>query len=219
MKKWVCSVCGYVYEGENPPEKCPQCGVPASKFTEQKGEMSWAAEHVVGVGKSFGDNVPAEVQKEILDGLNANFTGECTEVGMYLAMARVAYREGYPEIGEYWRRAALEEAEHAGATEVLGVYLTVGYSRDIVEDVFESMFAWMCRGTVAEGAVLHLTRVPFTVRCEECGRIFPVNTRCRDTPRCPQCGASHYRLHSGMEFYVNDIEVKTDPTAVRALAS
>ena len=103
----------------------------------------------------------------------------------------------------------LEEAEHAGATEV----------RDIVEDVFESMFAWMCRGTVAEGAVLHLTRVPFTVRCEECGRIFPVNTRCRDTPRCPQCGASHYRLHSGMEFYVNDIEVKTDPTAVRALAS
>ena len=107
MKKWVCSVCGYVYEGENPPEKCPQCGVPGSKFTEQKGELSWAAEHVVGVGKSFGADVPAEVQKEIIDGLNANFTGECTEVGMYLAMARVAYREGYPEIGEYWRRAAL----------------------------------------------------------------------------------------------------------------
>ena len=125
MKKWVCSVCGYVYEGENPPEKCPQCGVPGSKFTEQKGEMSWAAEHVVGVGKSFGDNVPAEVQKEILDGLNANFTGECTEVGMYLAMARVAYREGYPEIGEYWRRAALEEAEHAAKfAELLGDVLT-----------------------------------------------------------------------------------------------
>ena len=125
MKKWVCSVCGYVYEGENPPEKCPQCGVPGSKFTEQKGKMSWAAEHVVGVGKSFGDNVPAEVQKEILDGLNANFTGECTEVGMYLAMARVAYREGYPEIGEYWRRAALEEAEHAAKfAELLGDVLT-----------------------------------------------------------------------------------------------
>ena len=125
MKKWVCSVCGYVYEGENPPEKCPQCGVPGSKFTEQKGGMSWAAEHVVGVGKSFGDNVPAEVQKEILDGLNANFTGECTEVGMYLAMARVAYREGYPEIGEYWRRAALEEAEHAAKfAELLGDVLT-----------------------------------------------------------------------------------------------
>ena len=97
----------------------------------------------------------------------------------------------------------LEEAERVEATEVLGVYLTVGYSRDIVE----------------EGAVLHLTRVPFTVRCEECGRIFPVNTRCRDTPRCPQCDASHYRLHSGMEFYVNDIEVRTDPNAVCGLAS
>ena len=121
MKKWVCSVCGYVYEGENPPEKCPQCGVPASKFTEQKGELSWAAEHVVGVGKSFGESVPAEVQKEIIDGLNANFTGECTEVGMYLAMSRVAYREGYAEIGEYWRRAALEEAEHAAKfAEMLG---------------------------------------------------------------------------------------------------
>ena len=82
MKKWVCQVCGYVFEGENPPEKCPQCGVPASKFTEQKGEMSWAAEHVVGVGKSFGADVPEEAQKEIIDGLNANFMGECTEVGM-----------------------------------------------------------------------------------------------------------------------------------------
>ena len=125
MKKWVCSVCGYVYEGENPPEKCTQCGVPGSKFTEQKGELSWAAEHVVGVGKSFGEGVPAEVQKEIIDGLNANFTGECTEVGMYLAMARVAYREGYPEIGEYWRRAALEEAEHAAKfAELLGDVVT-----------------------------------------------------------------------------------------------
>ena len=121
MKKWVCSVCGYVYEGENPPEKCPQCGVPASKFTEQKGELSWAAEHVVGVGKSFGESVPAEVQKEIIDGLNANFTGECTEVGMYLAMARVAHREGYPEIGLYWEKAAYEEAEHAAKfAELLG---------------------------------------------------------------------------------------------------
>ena len=125
MKKWVCSVCGYVYEGANPPEKCPQCGVPASKFVEQKSEMSWAAEHVVGVGKSFGDNVPAEVQKEILDGLNANFAGECTEVGMYLAMARVAHREGYPEIGLYWEKAAYEEAEHAAKfAELLGDVVT-----------------------------------------------------------------------------------------------
>ena len=125
MKKWVCQVCGYVWEGENPPEKCPQCGVPASKFTEQKGEMSWAAEHVVGVGKSFGADVPEEVQKEIIDGLNANFMGECTEVGMYLAMARVAHREGYPEIGLYWEKAALEEAEHAAKfAELLGDVVT-----------------------------------------------------------------------------------------------
>ncbi|MPM22219.1 Reverse rubrerythrin-1 [bioreactor metagenome] len=125
MKKWVCSVCGYVFEGENPPEKCPQCGVPGSKFTEQKGEMTWAAEHVIGVGKSFGADVPADVQEKIVDGLRANFTGECTEVGMYLAMSRAAYREGYPEIGEYWRRAGLEEAEHAARfAELLGEVVT-----------------------------------------------------------------------------------------------
>ena len=138
MKKWVCSVCGYVYEGENPPEKCPQCGVPASKFVEQKGEMSWAAEHVVGVGKSFGDNVPAEVQKEIIDGLNANFAGECTEVGMYLAMARVAHREGYPEIGLYWEKAAFEEAEHAAKfAELLGEELEPNMKADT-----KSNLAW-----------------------------------------------------------------------------
>ena len=132
MKKWVCQVCGYVWEGETPPEKCPQCGVPASKFTEQKSEMSWAAEHVLGVGKSFGADVPEEVQKEIIDGLNANFMGECTEVGMYLAMARVAHREGYPEIGEYWRRAALEEAEHAAKfAELLGEVVTASTKKNL----------------------------------------------------------------------------------------
>ena len=125
MKKWVCPVCGYVHEGDTAPEKCPQCGVPGSKFTEQKGEMTWAAEHVVGVGKTFGADVPADAQKEILDGLNANFTGECTEVGMYLAMARVAFREGYPEIGLYWEKAAYEEAEHAAKfAELLGEVVT-----------------------------------------------------------------------------------------------
>ena len=125
MKKFVCSVCGYVYEGTTPPEKCPQCGVPGSKFVEQKGEMSWAAEHVVGVGKSFGADVPAEVQNEIIEGLRANFSGECSEVGMYLAMARVAHREGYPEIGLYWEKAAYEEAEHAAKfAELLGEVIT-----------------------------------------------------------------------------------------------
>ena len=117
MKKWVCSVCGYVYEGENPPEKCPQCGVPASKFKEQSGDKVWAAEHVVGVAQG--------APEEILEGLRADFRGECSEVGMYLAMSRVAYREGYPEIGEYWRRAAFEEAEHAAKyAELLGEVVT-----------------------------------------------------------------------------------------------
>ena len=121
MKKWVCSVCGYVYEGEQPPVECPVCHVDGSKFIEQKAEKSWAAEHVVGVGKAFGSDVPADVQKEIVDGLRANFEGECSEVGMYLCMARIAHREGYPEIGLYWEKAAYEEAEHAAKfAELLG---------------------------------------------------------------------------------------------------
>ena len=94
MAKWVCPVCGYVHEGDTPPEACPVCKVPGSKFTKQEGELSWAAEHVVGVGKQFGADVPAEVQEEIIAGLRSNFEGECSEVGMYLAMARVAHREG-----------------------------------------------------------------------------------------------------------------------------
>ena len=125
MKKWTCPVCGYVWEGETPPESCPQCKVPGSKFIEQQGEMAWAAEHVVGVGKKFGKDVPEDVQAKILEGLNANFMGECTEVGMYLAMARVAHREGYPEIGMYWEKAGLEEAEHAAKfAELLGDVVT-----------------------------------------------------------------------------------------------
>jgi len=115
MKKFVCSVCGYVYEGEAAPEKCPQCGAPASKFTEQSGDMTWASEHVVGVAKG--------VSEDILEDLRANFNGECSEVGMYLAMARVAHREGYPEIGLYWEKAAYEE--HAAKfAELLGEVVT-----------------------------------------------------------------------------------------------
>ena len=125
MAKWVCPVCGYVHEGDNPPEFCPVCKVPGSKFKKQEAEMSWAAEHVVGVGKQFGADVPAEVQEEIIKGLRANFEGECSEVGMYLAMSRVAFREGYPEIGEYWKTAAFEEAEHAAKfAELLGEVVT-----------------------------------------------------------------------------------------------
>lgn len=117
MKKFVCSVCGYVYEGEAAPEKCPQCGAPASKFTEQSGDMTWASEHVVGVAKG--------VSEDILEDLRANFNGECSEVGMYLAMARVAHREGYPEVGLYYEKAAYEEAEHAAKfAELLGEVVT-----------------------------------------------------------------------------------------------
>ena len=113
MKKFVCSVCGYVYEGEAAPEVCPICKAPASKFVEQKDEMSWAAEHVVGVASDVPEDIKAD--------LRANFAGECSEVGMYLAMARVAHREGYPEIGLYWEKAAYEEAEHAAKfAEMLG---------------------------------------------------------------------------------------------------
>ena len=118
MKKWVCPVCGYVWEGENPPEKCPQCKVPGEKFTLMEEEaLTWAAEHVVGIAK--------DVDPEIVAGLRANFEGECSEVGMYLAMARVAHREGYPEIGLYWEKAAYEEAEHAAKfAELLGEVVT-----------------------------------------------------------------------------------------------
>ena len=113
--KWVCQICGYVYEGAELPAdfRCPICKAPASKFTKQEAEMTWAAEHVVGIA--------ADVPEEIKQGLRENFTGECSEVGMYLAMSRVAAREGYPEIAEYWKTAAFEEAEHAAKfAELLG---------------------------------------------------------------------------------------------------
>lgn len=113
MKKFVCTVCGYVYEGDAAPEFCPICKVPASKFVEQTEELTWASEHVVGVA--------SDVPEDIKNDLRANFEAECSEVGMYLAMSRVAHREGYPEIGLYWEKAALEEAEHAAKfAELLG---------------------------------------------------------------------------------------------------
>ena len=111
--KCVCQVCGYVFEGDAAPEKCPQCGAPAGKFSAQTGGLEWAAEHVIGVAQGASEDIMAD--------LRANFNGECTEVGMYLAMSRVAHREGYPEIGLYWEKAAFEEAEHAAKfAELLG---------------------------------------------------------------------------------------------------
>ncbi len=116
--KWVCTVCGYVYEGPEAPAECPICHVGADKFMAQGGgKVEWADQHVVGVAKG--------VDQEIIDGLRANFEGECSEVGMYLAMSRVAHREGYPEIGLYWEKAAYEEAEHAAKfAELLGEVVT-----------------------------------------------------------------------------------------------
>ena len=121
MKKFVCTVCGDVHEGDSAPEFCPICHAPAEKFKEQPADKTRAAEHVLGVGKSFGADVPAEVQTKIIEDLRANFNGECSEVGMYLCMARIAHREGSPEIGLYWEKAAFEEAEHASKfAELLG---------------------------------------------------------------------------------------------------
>ena len=116
MKKWRCQICGEIVESDVRPDKCPLCKAPGEKFEELKEEnMTWAAEHVIGVGKA------ADVPAEIIEGLRANFQGECTEVGMYLAMARAAAREGYPEIALYWEKAAYEEAEHASKfAELLG---------------------------------------------------------------------------------------------------
>ena len=114
-KKFICTVCGYVHEGEAAPEKCPQCGVPASKFKEldENEPLNFVTEHVIGIAADTDD----EMKKD----LNAHFMGECTEVGMYLAMSRQADREGYPEIAEAFRRYALEEAEHAAKfAELLG---------------------------------------------------------------------------------------------------
>ena len=115
--KWVCQVCGYIHEGDQPPEFCPKCKAPAEKFSKQEGDKVWACEHVLGVASS--------APEEIKQGLREMFTGECCEVGMYLAMARVAIREGYPEIGAFYEKAAWEETEHAAQfAEMLGEELT-----------------------------------------------------------------------------------------------
>lgn len=124
MSKYVCSVCGYVHEGDQPPKECPQCKAPGSKFVEQGPEMSWAAEHVVGVAQG--------APEDIMEDLRANFNGECTEVGMYLAMSRQADRDGYPEVAEAFKRYAWEEAEHAAKfAELLGEVVTSSTKKNL----------------------------------------------------------------------------------------
>jgi len=124
MKKYVCAVCGYVHEGDSAPDECPICKAKAEKFQEQSGDLSWAAEHVVGIAQG--------VSEDILADLRANFEGECSEVGMYLAMSRVAFREGYPEVGLYYEKAAMEEAEHAAKfAELLGEVVTSSTKKNL----------------------------------------------------------------------------------------
>ena len=128
MKKFVCPVCGYVHEGDAAPEKCPVCKVPAEKFNIMEEGAALAAEHEYGVyAKTVKNNpdISEEDKKYIFEQLMANFNGECAEVGMYLCMARIAHREGYPEVGLYWEKAAYEEAEHAAKlAELLGEVVT-----------------------------------------------------------------------------------------------
>lgn len=126
MKKWVCTVCGYVHEGDTPPEKCPQCKAAKDKFVEknENEELDWADEHKVGVAK--------DLDAKVVEGLRDNFTGECTEVGMYLAMSRQADREGYPEVAEAYKRIAFEEAEHAAKfAELLGEVVTANTKKNL----------------------------------------------------------------------------------------
>ncbi len=157
MKKFVCSVCGYVHTGETAPEVCPQCKAPASKFVEQSDEMSWAAEHVVGVAQG--------APEDIMTDLRANFNGECCEVGMYLAMARVAFREGYPEIGMYWEKAAYEEAEHAAKfAELLGEVVTDSTKKNLQMRVEAENGATMGKTDLAKRAkALNLDAIHDTV--------------------------------------------------------
>ena len=157
IMKFVCSVCGYVHEGDSAPEFCPQCRVPASKFMAQSDDMSWAAEHVIGVAQG--------APQDIIDDLRANYMGECTEVGMYLAMARVAHREGYPEIGLYWEKAAWEEAEHAAKfAELLGEVVTDSTAKNLLMRIEAENGATMGKADLAKRAkILNLDAIHDTV--------------------------------------------------------
>jgi rubrerythrin len=166
-KKWICTVCGYVHEGDTPPEKCPQCKQPAEKFKELKEdeEVTYAAEHVIGVAKG--------VDPEILEGLKADFMGECSEVGMYLAMSRQADREGYPEIAEAFKRYAFEEAEHAARfAELLG------------EVVWDTKTNLEKRMAAEAGACEHKTRIAKLAKAQNLDAIHDtVHEMARDEAR------------------------------------
>jgi len=157
MTKFICTVCGYLHEGDAPPEKCPICQAPASKFNAQTDDRVWASEHTLGVAEGSPEDIIAD--------LRANFTGECTEVGMYLAMARVAHREGYPEIGLYWEKAAWEEAEHAAKfAELLGEVLSSSTKTNLEMRVEAEYGATMGKTDLAKRAkALNLDAIHDTV--------------------------------------------------------
>ncbi len=157
MRKFVCMICGYVYEGDKAPSQCPQCKAPASRFKLMVEKEAWAAEHVVGIAKG--------VPEDIIADLRSNFQGECSEVGMYLAMARVAHREGYPEIGLYWEKAAWEEAEHAAKfAELLGEVVTDSTKKNLEMRVEAEMGATSGKTDLAKRAkALNLDAIHDTV--------------------------------------------------------
>ena len=168
MKKFVCKVCGYIYEGEAAPAECPVCHAKSNMFEEVKGELKLAAEHEFGVYGSTVKNNPdisAEDKKYIFDQLMANFNGECSEVGMYLCMARIAHREGYPEVGLYWEKAAYEEAEHAAKfAELLGEVVTDSTKKNLEMRVEAENGATMGKTELAKKAkALNLDAIHDTV--------------------------------------------------------
>ena len=175
-KKWICTVCGYVHEGDTPPEKCPQCKQPADKFKELKEDeaVAYAAEHTLGVAKG--------VDPEILEGLKADFMGECSEVGMYLAMSRQADREGYPEVAEAFKRYAFEEAEHAAKfAELLG------------EVVWDTKTNLEKRMAAEAGACEHKTRIAKLAKAQNLDAIHDtVHEMARDEARHGQGFAGLY---------------------------
>ena len=168
MAKWVCPVCGYVHEGDEAPAECPVCHVSGDKFKKVEGELTLAAEHEFGVYASTVKNnsdISEEDKKYIYEQLKANFEGECSEVGMYLCMARVAHREGYPEIGLYWEKAAYEEAEHAAKfAELLGEVVTDSTKKNLEMRVEAENGATMGKTDLAKRAkALNLDAIHDTV--------------------------------------------------------
>ena len=167
--KWICKVCGYVYEGPEAPEFCPQCKAPKSKFQLMGEEKSYADEHRVGVAEG--------VDPRIIEGLRMNFNGECTEVGMYLAMSRQADRDGYPEVAEAFKRYAWEEAEHAAKfAELLGEVVTSSTKKNLE---LRAEAEWGATAAKKELAVAprSLTWMPSTTPSMRCARMRPAMAR------------------------------------------